>query len=114
MRLTALVLAGLFAVPGVPGHACASLVASVCPQDAAEPTMTARFIRMPVRPPAYAAGDIFPLADHNPLMNPERYDLPPAADGWRYYRIRPDVFRVDTRSGVVLEVVTGGNRRMLR
>jgi hypothetical protein len=112
MRLSTLALLAL--IGPSPAFACASLVASVCPRDDAPATMTARFIRLPVRPPAYAVGDVFPVADNSPLLNPERYDLPPARDGWRYYRVKPDVFRVDTATGQVLEVVTGGNRRMLR
>ncbi|MGL5011366.1 MAG: hypothetical protein ACRC6I_15915 [Paracoccaceae bacterium] len=76
--------------------------------------MTARFIRMPVRPPAFAVGDIFPVAEHNLLMNPGRYGLPPVDGNWRYYRLAPDVFRVDVDSGKVLEIVSNGNRRMLR
>lgn len=98
---------------------CSSFVASVCDPAPAEAgpeaaPVTPRVIRITPRPPSFAVGDTFPLADHSPLMNPERFDLPPAGDGWHYYRVRPDVFRVDTATGRVLEVVTGGNRRMLR
>jgi hypothetical protein len=92
---------------------CASLVASMCPRD--QPiTMTARFIRMPPRPPAFAVGETFPTAQHSLLMNPERYGLPPVTGNWRYYRVKGEVFRVDADSALVLEVVKDGNRRMLR
>jgi hypothetical protein len=93
--------------------ACASLVASVCPRDQAT-TMTARFIRLPPRPPAFAVGETFPTAQHNLLMNPARYGLPPVTGNWRYYRVKGEVFRVDADTAVVLEVVKDGNRRMLR
>jgi hypothetical protein len=94
--------------------ACASLVASMCPSGDVAQTMTARFIRMPVRPPAFAVGDAFPVAEYNILMNPARYGLPPVDGAWRYYRVAPDVFRVDTTTGRVIEVVKEGNRRLLR
>jgi hypothetical protein len=93
--------------------ACASLVASVCPRDQAT-TTTARFIRLPPRPPAFEVGEAFPVAQHSLLMNPTRYGLPPVSGNWRYYRVKGEVFRVDTDSAVVLEVVKDGNRRMLR
>ena len=93
--------------------ACASLVASVCPRDVPS-TMTARFIRLPPRPPAFAVGEAFPIADHSLLMNPARYGLPAVSGNWRYYRVNGDVFRVDVDTALVLEIVTDGNRRMLR
>jgi hypothetical protein len=94
---------------------CNSFVASVCdPAPDVTAPVTPRVLRVTPRPPPFAVGDAFPLAEHSPLMNPERYDLPPAGDGWRYYRVRPYVFRIDTVTGRVLEVVTGGNRAMLR
>ncbi len=94
--------------------ACASLVASMCPRGDQAQTMTARFLRMPVRPPAFAVGDAFPVADHSILMNPARFGLPAVDGAWRYYRVAPDVFRVDSETGRVLEVVKDGNRRLLR
>jgi hypothetical protein len=93
---------------------CTSLVASMCPQGDDTHTMTARFIRMPVRPPAFAVGEVFPVASHSLLMNPARYGLPPVDGTWRYYRVAPDVFRVDTATSRVIEVVQEGNRRLLR
>jgi hypothetical protein len=102
------------AIPGASQAACASLVASMCPAGDVGQTMTARFIRMPVKPPAFAVGDAFPVAEHSILMNPARYGLPPVDGGWRYYRVAPDVFRVDSETGLVLEVVKEGNRRLLR
>jgi hypothetical protein len=93
--------------------ACASLVASMCPRDAPV-TMTARFIRMPPRPPAFAVGETFPVAQHSLLMNPAHYGLPPVTGDWRYYRVKGEVFRVDATTAEVLEVVKGGNRRQLR
>ncbi len=93
---------------------CTSFVASVCADPGAGAGVSPRVIRIAPRVPPFAVGDTFPLAGASPLMDPARYALPPAADGWRYYRLRPWVFRVDTATGRVLEVVTGGNRGMLR
>jgi hypothetical protein len=93
--------------------ACASLVASMCPKGIPI-TMTARFIRMPPRPPAFAVGETFPTAQYSLLMNPAHYGLPPVTGNWRYYRVKGDVFRVDATTAQVLEVVKDGNRRQLR
>jgi hypothetical protein len=112
--LRAAAIALLLTAPLPAAAGCASLVASMCPAGAQAQTMTARFIRMPVRPPAFAVGDPFPVAKHNILMNPARYGLPPVDGPWRYYRVAPDVFRVDTATSRVIEVVKDGNRRLLR
>jgi hypothetical protein len=112
--LRAAALALLLTAPLPAAAGCASLVASMCPAGEQAQTMTARFIRMPVKPPAFAVGDAFPVAEHNILMNPARYGLPPVDGAWRYYRVAPDVFRVDTATGRVIEVVKDGNRRLLR
>jgi hypothetical protein len=103
LRAVILALAINGPLPAVAG--CASLVASMCPAGDQAETLTARFIRMPVKPPAFAVGDPFPVAAHSILMNPARYGLPPVDGAWRYYRVAPDVFRVDTATGRVIEVV---------
>jgi hypothetical protein len=100
--------------PGTAVAACSSLVASVCPEVPSADTPIARFVRLPPRPPAYAQGEVFPVNDHSLLMNPERYGLPPVDGPWRYYQIDHEVFRVDNATQRVLEVVTGGNRLMIR
>ncbi len=112
LRVGFVLLALTAPLPAAAG--CASLVASMCPAGDTAQTMTARFIRMPVRPAAFAVGDAFPMAEHTILMNPARYGLPPVDGPWRYYRVAPDVFRVDTATSRVIEVVKDGNRRLLR
>ncbi len=94
--------------------ACASLVASMCDDNAATTDLQQRFIRLPPRPPAFAVGEVFPVADHSLMMNPERYGLPPVDGQWRYYQVEFEVFRVDNTTHQVLEVVTDGNRLMIR
>jgi hypothetical protein len=110
----ALLIAAMLAFPLPAVADCASLVASVCGDDAGDATTTPRFIRLPPRPPAYAEGEVFPVNDHNILMNPERYGLPPVDGEWRYYQIEHEVFRVDNATRRVLEVVSDGNRLMIR
>lgn len=107
-------IACLCALPLPTAAGCASLVASVCPQMPQAAAPGARFIRLPPRPPAFAQGALFPVADHNILMNPERFGLPPVDGNWRYYQVEYEVFRVDAKTNRVLEVVKDGNRRMLR
>lgn len=107
----ALLISAMLAFPLPAVAECASLVASVCADDA---TTTPHFIRLPPRPPAFAEGEVFPVNDHNILMNPERYGLPPVDGEWRYYQIEHEVFRVDNATRRVLEVVSDGNRLMIR
>lgn len=93
---------------------CASLVASVCPDEKATAGSEPRIIRLPPRPPAFAVGEIFPVEDYSLLMNPGRYGLPPVDGPWRYYQVEFEVFRVDNATQRVLEVVKEGNRLMIR
>jgi hypothetical protein len=39
-------------------------------------------------------------------MNARYYGLPTVSDGWVYFRIKDDIYRVDWRSHTVLERVT--------
>jgi hypothetical protein len=110
---TALLSAVLVALAAPAQATCASFVASMCPRDAPT-TMTARFIRLPPRPPAFAVGETFPVAQYSLLMNPAHYGLPPVTGDWRYYRVKGEVFRVDAKTAAVLEIVKAGNRRQLR
>jgi hypothetical protein len=112
--LRALMMIALLAAPLPAAAECASLVKSMCKDDGDDATLQSRFIRLPPRPPAFAEGEVFPVEDHSLLMNPERYGLPPVDGPWRYYQIDHEVFRVDNATGRVLEVVTDGNRLMIR
>ena len=44
--------------------------------------------------------------EYSIVMNAPYYGLPPARDGWVYYRIEDDVFRVDYNTLEVLERAT--------
>jgi len=51
-------------------------------------------------------GTILDRGTYNIVMNTRYYGLPPARDGWVYFRIEDDVFRVDYNSMRVLERAT--------
>lgn len=57
-------------------------------------------------------GDILPRGKYSMVMNASWYGLPPARDGWVYFRVEDDVYRVDFMTREVLERATaeaGGN-----
>jgi hypothetical protein len=103
------VLTGPFSPAGAEG--CASLVKSMCPgaseAGTAGPEASGRrTLKVEVRPPAYAIGDRFPVEEHSLLMNPTRYDLPGSDGTWRYYAVDGVVYKVDTNSAQIIEVIS--------
>ncbi|HLQ17713.1 MAG TPA: hypothetical protein VK146_01940 [Tabrizicola sp.] len=101
----------LLAFPALPAAAkdCSSLVASVCaPADTAATTTsptTRKVLKVKVRPPAFAVGDRFPVEEHSLLMNPRRYGLEGSDGTWRYYALDGTVYRVDTTTAQIIEVI---------
>ncbi|WP_143057971.1 hypothetical protein [Loktanella fryxellensis] len=61
---------------------------------------------MPAPPPPVAIGEILAPGRYSMVMDATWYGLPPAQDGWVYYRIADDVYRVDWRTMEVLERAT--------
>lgn len=57
-------------------------------------------------PPPVEIGAILPKGQYTMLMNATWYGLPPAKDGWVYFRIEDDVYRVDFVTREVLERAT--------
>ena len=57
-------------------------------------------------PPPVEIGEIIPRGKYSMVMDARWYGLPPAKDGWIYYRIERDVYRVDYRTMEVLERAT--------
>ena len=51
-------------------------------------------------------GAILPKGEFSMLMNATWYGLPPAKDGWVYFRVEDDVYRVDFQTREVLERAT--------
>ncbi len=58
------------------------------------------------RPPPIALGTVIERGQYSMVLNARWYGLPPVKDGWVYYRIAEDVYRVDYRTMEVLERVT--------
>jgi len=57
-------------------------------------------------PPPIEIGAILPRGQYTMVMNATWYGLPPAKDGWVYFRIEDDVYRVDFETREVLERAT--------
>lgn len=51
-------------------------------------------------------GSILPRGEYSMLMNATWYGLPQAKDGWVYFRVEDDVYRVDFQTREVLERAT--------
>jgi hypothetical protein len=65
----------------------------------------AGWLRVAPRAPDYAVGQAFPIYDHNMLIDPTRYGLPPVTGPWRYYKTETATYRVSASDGTVLEVM---------
>jgi len=51
-------------------------------------------------------GSILPRGEYSMLMNAKWYGLPAAKDGWVYFRVEDDIYRVDFETREVLERAT--------
>ena len=51
-------------------------------------------------------GEVLERGEYSMIMNARYYGLPIVSDGWVYFRIEEDIYRVDWRSHEVLERVT--------
>ena len=60
----------------------------------------------PLPPGPVEVGDILPRGKYSMVMNAGWYGLPPARDGWVYFRVEDDVYRVDFMTREVLERAT--------
>lgn len=72
---------------------------------------TAKIITVPkptrdLGPPPVEIGTILPRGKYSMVMNARWYSLPDARDGWVYFRIEDDVYRVDFETMEVLERAT--------
>jgi hypothetical protein len=100
----------------LPAHAgkCASLVASVCDTSAETQPTGHKMITVKPTVMPYRVGDRFPVETHSLLMDPARYQLVPSDGSWRYYAFGGVVYRVETTSAVVLEVIRNRHTAHLR
>lgn len=62
----------------------------------------------------YQPGDTLPRGEFNLLFNATYCGLPPARDGWSYFRVERDVMRVELSTMMVIEIVTGDLARTCR
>ncbi|MEY1555841.1 hypothetical protein AB3Y40_09425 [Yoonia sp. R2331] len=72
---------------------------------------TAKIISVPkttkeLGPPPVEIGEILERGKYSMLLNARWYGLPDARDGWVYFRIEEDVYRVDFETMEVLERAT--------
>ncbi|WP_342071223.1 hypothetical protein [Yoonia algicola] len=61
---------------------------------------------MTPQPGPVEVGDTLERGAHSMIMNARYYGLPTVSDGWVYFRIEDEIYRVDWRSHRVLERVT--------
>jgi hypothetical protein len=103
-RVRAIALALTAAAVLLPGKASALCMASGqgCGGDAGG----ARFLKPEkLTPYLFGIGDRLP-DDYQMLMNTNYYGLPPARDGWQYFRVEHRLFRVDRETREILEDAT--------
>ncbi len=72
---------------------------------------TAKIISVPqtshdLGPPPVEIGEILERGRYSMILNARWYSLPDAKDGWVYFRIEDDVYRVDFETMEVLERAT--------
>lgn len=104
MRPLILSLLLLFPVgPALAGQ-CGSIVPSVCERPI-DDAPARKILRVKPTVTPFIVGDRFPVETRSLLMDPARYDLAPSDGSWRYYAMAGVVYRVETASGLVLEVI---------
>lgn len=84
---------------------CGSLVRLVCAEASDQPTPGRKVIKVKPSATPYIVGDTFPVETRSILMDPARYDLKPSDGSWRYYAMGGVVYRVESVSGLVLELI---------
>ena len=70
-------------------------------------------VSVPVKklPPPVTIGEVIQKGKYSMVMDARWYGLPPAKDGWVYFRIERDVYRVDYVTMTVLERATAETGR---
>lgn len=116
MRPLILALFLLSALPSLPAQAaeCGSIVPSVCAMPLKDPAPVRKVLKVKPTATPYAIGDRFPVETQSLLMDPARYGLKPSDGSWRYYAKRGVVYRVETASDLVLEVIRSRRTSHLR
>ena len=106
----------VFLALAVPGQAdtCGSLVTSVCETAVSGAAPVRKVLKVKPTVTAFSVGDRFPYETQSLLMDPTRYNLKPSDGTWRYYSKSGVVYRVETQSGLVLEVIRSRQTAHLR
>lgn len=105
--------ASTFATSGTLVTANAAEPCALALNDAAATAPGPKRLRVEPAKPAYAVGDAFPVYQHNILIDPPRYGLPPVNGNWRYYRADGHTYKVDAQSFAVMDIVDEGNLALL-
>lgn len=92
---------------------CGSIVASVC-STSVDGASGRKVLKIKPSVTAYVVGDRLPVEGRSLLMDPARYGLAPSDGSWRYYALGGIVYRVETGSAVVLEVIRSRHTSHLR
>lgn len=83
--------------------------AAACPEQDANGTcvteISAKVVPARKSDPGLTAGDLLP-DDAMVMINTGYYGLPPARDGWWYFKVDGQIYRADADSRVILERVT--------
>lgn len=61
-------------------------------------------------PPDFAVGDRFPIYEHSMILDIDRYGLPPVDGAWRYYRSGADIYKVETHTNRVIDILRHAGR----
>ncbi|MFP5480120.1 MAG: hypothetical protein ACLGIE_10605 [Alphaproteobacteria bacterium] len=111
-----LILSLILTLPALPGLAadCGSIVPSVCAMPLDDPAPVRKVLKVKPTVTPYGVGDRFPVETRSLLMDPARYALRPSDGTWRYYAMGGVVYRVETASARVLEVIRNRHTAHLR
>ena len=87
---------------------------SVCAEASDQATAGRKVIKLKSSVAPYKVGDTFPVGTRSLLMDPARYGLKPSDGSWRYYAMGGVVYRVESVSGLVLELIRTARTSHLR
>ena len=111
MKGAVLTLALLALAPAAQAQCRFAAIGAGCAEvEQSEPRMVMVKARPPAPPPV-EIGEVLERGQYSMLMNAAYYGLPLPRDGWVYFRIDRDVYRVDYRTMTVLERATGETAR---
>ena len=99
--------------PAAAAADCSSLVQSVCVK-AVDDLSAPKVLKVKPGVTPWQVGDRIPVEGRSLLLDPERYGLEPSDGNWRYHALAGVVYRVETGTGLVLQVIRSGRTAHLR